>query len=92
MLPCKTTQDGITGTKLDDQTLAKQLENCDPVDTIFSTLQEHVRLFQECRGDEKIMKSLKCTVHVIHALSTSTTLGESIAQNRSSSICLLTRC
>jgi len=68
-----------TGTKLDDHPLAKQLENCESVDTIYTILQEHARLFQEFRGEDgRIMKSLKCTVHVIHTLSTSTALGEGI--------------
>ena len=68
-----------TGTKLDEHPLAKQLESCDTVDSITSVLQEHARKFHEFRGEDgKIMKSLKCAVHVLHTLSTSTTLGEGI--------------
>ena len=68
-----------TGIKLDEHPLAQQLENCDSVDSITSVLQEHARKFHEFRGEDgKIMKSLKCAVHVLYTLSTSTTLGEGI--------------
>jgi len=69
-----------TGTKLDEHPLAKQLESCDSVDSITSVLQQHAQKFHEFRGGEdgKIMKSLKCAVHVLYTLSTSTTLGEGI--------------
>jgi hypothetical protein len=68
-----------TGTKIDEHPLAKQLDNCDSVDSITSVLQEHARKFLEFRGEDgKIMKSLKCAVHVLYTLSTSTALGEGI--------------
>ena len=68
-----------TGTKLDEHPLAKQLDSCDSVDSITAVLQEHAQKFQEFRGEDgKIMKSLKCAVHVLYTLSTSTALGEGI--------------
>ena len=68
-----------TGTKLDEHPLAQQLDNCDSEDSITSVLQEHARKFHEFRGEDgKIMKSLKCAVHVLYTLSTSTALGEGI--------------
>jgi hypothetical protein len=68
-----------TGIKLDEHPLAQQLDDCDSVDSITSVLQEHARKFHEFRGEDgKIMKSLKCAVHVLYTLSTSTALGEGI--------------
>jgi hypothetical protein len=68
-----------TGTKLIDHPLAKELENCNSVDAIMDVLQQQARAFTEFRGDDsKIRKSLKRTVQVLHALSTSTTLSEGV--------------
>jgi hypothetical protein len=68
-----------TGTKLIDHPLARQLENCHSIDAIMDVLQQQARTFTEFRGDDgKFKKSLKRTVHVLHALSASTTLGEGV--------------
>lgn len=68
-----------TGTKLVDHPLAKQLETCDSVESITRFFQEHAQTFCEFRGnDDRVMKSLKCAVDVLHTLSTSTVLGGSI--------------
>jgi hypothetical protein len=68
-----------TGMKLIDHPLARQLENCHAVDAIMDVLQQQARAFTEFREDDsKAKKSLKRAVHVLHALSTSTTLGEGV--------------
>ncbi|KAH9979687.1 hypothetical protein BJV74DRAFT_123610 [Russula compacta] len=68
-----------TGTRLADHYLARQLETCDSVESITTILQEQAQAFHEFRGDDgKVMKSLKCAVHVLYTLSTSTALGEGI--------------
>ena len=68
-----------TGTSLVDHPFAKRLEKCDSVDSISSLLQENVRRFGEFRTEDgKIVKSLKCAVHVLYTLSTSAVLGEGI--------------
>src|SRR5712691_7731723 len=68
-----------TGTNLVDHPFAKQLEKCESVDSISSLLQENIRKFLEFRREDgRIIKSLKCAVHVLHTLSTSTVLGEGI--------------
>jgi len=68
-----------TGTKLVDHPLFARLEKCDTVDSITAVLQEQVQAFLKFRGkDGKVMKSLKCAVHVLHSLSDSTFLGEAI--------------
>jgi fungal STAND N-terminal Goodbye domain len=68
-----------TGMKLICHPLARQLEDCHSVDAIMDVLQQQARTFTESRGDDgKVKKSLQRTVHVIHALSTSTALGEGV--------------
>jgi len=68
-----------TGTNLIDHPFAKQLKKCKSVDSISSLLQENVQRFRKFRTEDgKIMKPLKCAVHVLHKLSTSTVLGEGI--------------
>ena len=68
-----------TGMKLIDNPLARQLENCNSMESIITLLQEQALAFRQFRGDDgKVMKSLKSIVHVLHALSTSTVLGEGI--------------
>ena len=68
-----------TGTNLVDHPFAKQLQNCESVDSISSLLQENVRIFREFRTEDgKIIKSFKCAVNVLYTLSNSTVLGASI--------------
>ena len=60
-----------TGMKLIEHPLARQLENCNSVESITAVLQEQARAFSEFRrDDDKVMKPLKRVVHVLHAIST----------------------
>jgi len=69
-----------TGMKLIDHPLARELENCHSVDSIMDILQQQARALVDHRGgDGKVMNSLERAVHVLHALSTNTTLGEGIS-------------
>jgi len=66
-----------TGFKLIDHPLARQLEDCHTVDSVMDILQHQAWALPGFREDDgKIMRSLKRVVHVLHALSTNTTLGE----------------
>ena len=68
-----------TKTRLLDHPLAKELEECDSVDSITVVLQRKARDVNQYRGDDgRIMKSVKCTVQVLCTLSTSTAIGEGI--------------
>ena len=68
-----------TGTKLVDHPLARQLDRCESVDSITIFLEQQVRTCHEFRGDSsKVIKSLKCAVHVLYMLSASAALGEGI--------------
>ena len=68
-----------TETKLVEHPFAKQLEECDSVDSIVAILQEQAQTFRKFRGEDgKIMKSLKSSVDVLCTLSNSTLLGEGI--------------
>src|SRR5712691_3190331 len=70
-----------SGTRLDEHhSLVKQLEKCNSVDSISSTIREHARRVREFRGEDgKMMKSLKGAVQVLYTLSTSTVLGGGIS-------------
>jgi len=69
-----------TDTNIINHPFSKQLEQCESAESISksisSLLQENVPRFR--REDGKITKSLNCAVRVLHKLSTSTVLGESI--------------
>jgi hypothetical protein len=68
-----------TGSKLDDHPFAKQLETFDSVESITAIFQEQSRSFRDFRGGNgNLMKPLKSAVHILHRLSDSTVLGESI--------------
>jgi hypothetical protein len=68
-----------TGMRLADHPLARQLDNCYSVDSIMDILQQQARAFTKFRRDEyKFMTSLKRAVHVLHALSSCTSLGEGV--------------
>lgn len=68
-----------TGINLAGHPLAVQLDGCDTVDSINEVLQEQARSFREFRGsDNKIMKSLRRAVQVLHKLSGTAVFGEAI--------------
>lgn len=69
-----------TGMQLVDHPVYGRLITCDTVESITAVLQEQAQAFLKFRGknDGKVMKSLKCAVHVLHSLSDSTLLGEAI--------------
>ena len=68
-----------SGMKLIDQPLAKQLENCNSVDSVMEILQHQASALTQFRGnDGKVMISLNRAVHILHTLSTSTALSEGI--------------
>jgi len=76
-----------TGTRLDEHPFATQFETCDSVESISSILQQHAQAFREFRGEDgKIMKSLKCTVHILYTLSITAVLGEGIGLVRIKSL------
>jgi fungal STAND N-terminal Goodbye domain len=66
-----------TGTVLADHPLARQLQNCDSVDSVTTVLQARAQAFREFHGDDgKIMKSLNRVVSVLYTLSAGSVLGE----------------
>jgi hypothetical protein len=68
-----------TGMKLIDHPLARQLENCNSIESVSAILEGQARTFGQFRGEDgKVMKSLKCVVHVLYGLTTSAALGEGI--------------
>jgi hypothetical protein len=67
------------GTNLLRHQIIDRLTNCDSVDSVIDILQDQAQAFLTWRGDDgKLMTWLKRTVQVLHPLSTSGVLGESI--------------
>ena len=68
-----------TGISLVNHPLAKQLEECDSLDSINAILREQANGFRQLRRDNgKLMNSLNCSVDVLYTLSISTVLGEGV--------------
>jgi hypothetical protein len=69
-----------TGEKLIDHPLTQKLEQCTSAESITAVLQEHAQAFDEFRRVEcKVVKPLKCIVHILHTLSTDKTLRKAIS-------------
>jgi hypothetical protein len=66
-----------TGIILAKHPLAEQLQECDSVESVTAVLREQTQAFSEFRRD-KIMKPLKNAVSVLHKLSATADLGQSI--------------
>ena len=78
-----------TRLKLVDHPLVLELENCHTVDSIMEILQNKACGFTRFREDgDKIMKSVKRVVHVLHALSTNPVLGEGCALVCPTQVCV----
>jgi len=68
-----------TGVNLVGHPLAAQLEHCDNVESITEVLQSQARVFLEFRGgNESVRRMLKLTVQVLHKLTGTASLVESI--------------
>ena len=73
-------EDYETKTKitLDQHPLAKQLENCNSVESITAVLQDQARAFGEFKGRDRIMKSIRRTVSFLYNLSATAALGDDL--------------
>jgi hypothetical protein len=58
-----------TGIKLAEHPLALKLQHCDSVDDITTLLQGRAEAFNDFRGSDRIMKSIKATVSILTPLS-----------------------
>jgi fungal STAND N-terminal Goodbye domain len=67
-----------TGIPLAKHPLAEQFQNCQSVDSVTALFQEIARAFSKFRGGDKIMKSLKSVVSVLHRVSAVAAQGHSI--------------
>jgi len=63
---------------LDKHPLAKQLENCNSVESITAVLQDQARAFGEFKGRDRIMKSIRRTVSFLYNLSATAALGDDL--------------
>ena len=55
-----------TGKNLADHPLAKKLQNCDSVESVTVILREQTESFGGIRGKDKVLKSLKNVLSVLH--------------------------
>ena len=67
-----------TGIPLANHPLARQLQNCQSIDSVTALLQEQARAFSEFRERDKIMKSLKSVVSALSKVCAIATLGQDI--------------
>jgi hypothetical protein len=67
-----------TGIPLADHPLAKQLENCQSVESVTALLQEQTRAFSKFRGSDKIIRSLKNVVSALSSVSAAASLGQAV--------------
>jgi hypothetical protein len=68
----------LTKHDLHTHPFAAVLDNCDSPDAVLNVFRKQARAFGEfCRGDDRLMKWLDPTVHILFTLSA--TLGEGIA-------------
>jgi hypothetical protein len=58
--------------------LAEQFENCHSIEDLATILQDQARAGSAFRGSDRIMKSIKRTLSVLHNLSSIATLGDCI--------------
>lgn len=73
-------EDYETKTKitLDKHPLAKQLENCNCVESITGLLQDQARAFGDFRGKDRIMRSIERTISFLYKLSATASLGDDL--------------
>ena len=67
-----------TGIPLAKHPLAEQFQKCQSVDSVTALLQGTARAFRKFRGGDKIMKTLKSVVSVLHRVSAVAAQGHSI--------------
>ena len=67
-----------TGIPLANHPLARQLQNCQSIDSVTALLQEQARAFSGFRERDKIMKSLKSVVSALSKVCAIATLGQDI--------------
>ena len=67
-----------TGIPLAKHPLAEQFQNCQSVESVTTLLEEQTRAFNDFRGSDKIMKSLKSLVSALSRVSAVATLGHEI--------------
>ena len=67
-----------TGNSLVDHPFARQLEECDSVESVSTILEEQARVFREFRDHGKLISSLKRLADVLCSPFINNVLGESI--------------
>jgi hypothetical protein len=67
-----------TGIALDKHPLAKDLQDCDSVESVTAVLSRQTQAFSEFREKDKILKPLKNTLSILHKLSVAAKFGQNV--------------
>lgn len=67
-----------TGIALDKHPLAKELQNCDSVESVTAVLSRQTQAFSEFREKDKILKPLKNTLSILYKLSAAAKFGQDV--------------
>jgi hypothetical protein len=67
-----------TGIALAKHPLAEQLQKCNSVESVSDVLREQTQAFDDFRGKDKILKSLKNAISVLYKVSSVADFGHAI--------------
>jgi hypothetical protein len=76
--PALQAYEGMTGITLAEHPLAAQLQSFQSIQSITSLVQDQVYAFSECRGKDRIVKSVESTMAVLTTLSATAPFGDVI--------------
>ena len=71
-----------TNVVLAEHPLAKKLENCASVESVTAVIREQTQAFSKFWENDKVLKSLKSVLSVLHTLSATANFDESISKVR----------
>ena len=64
-----------TGKALANHPLSEKLQSCDSIESVTAVLREQAETSTEIRGKDKVFKSLKNILSVLHKLSSASTVN-----------------
>jgi hypothetical protein len=73
------TYEQTTGIRLAEHPLAVQFQSCPTAESIAALVEDQVSAFDQSRGKDSIMTSIKSTLSILNKLSATASLGDAIA-------------
>jgi hypothetical protein len=67
-----------TGIELGEHPLAERLQDCNSIESVTVILREQAQDFKEFRGKDKVLKSLKKVLTVLHRLSSAANFAQDV--------------